>query len=283
MQKPKIKIKDTSFQHCLYSNNPLPPVSFCDHFDWDWDISIVGSNELIFYTHSNIMEGVNDANGTKICWLIEPMDLVPQNYEQIQRHSDSFKYVFTYEKTLLDLGGNYRFIPSGGCWIKSEDQKIYEKSKLVSIIASFKRQLPGHKLRHEVVSNYGGKMDVLGNGYKKIPEKIDGLRDYMFSIVIESCKRDYYFTEKLIDSLMTGTVPIYWGCPSIGDYFNPKGFIIVDSITDIGNILSKITPQMYESMLPFIEENLIKAKDYILSENKIFDDYIKTNKLHINE
>ena len=49
------------------------------------------------------MEGVNDINGNKICWLIEPYDLVMANYEQIKKHNKSFKYVFTYEKTLLDL------------------------------------------------------------------------------------------------------------------------------------------------------------------------------------
>jgi len=279
----KIKIKDTSFQHCLYSNNPMPPVSFCEHFEWDWNTSNVGQDELIFYTHGNIMEGVNDTNGTKVCWLIEPLDLVPNYYEQIKQHNKSFKYVFTYEKTLLDLGQNFRFLPSGGCWIKDSDQKVHNKSKLVSIIASFKRQLPGHKLRHDVISRYRGQMEVLGNGYKKIPEKIDGLRDYMYSVVIENCKRDYYFTEKLIDSLMTGTVPIYWGCPSIGDYFDTKGFIIVDSVKDIGKALSEITPEMYNKMLPYIKDNFEKASNYILSENKVYDDYIKTGKLKINE
>ena len=134
----KIKIKDTSFQHCKFSNNPTPPVSFCEHFEWDWDTSVVGKDELIFYTHDNIMDGVNDTKGKKVCWLIEPLELVNVNYEQIKKYYDYFEYVFTYEKTLLDLGKNFRFIPSGGCWIESDKQQIHNKTKLVSIIASFK-------------------------------------------------------------------------------------------------------------------------------------------------
>ena len=279
----KIKIKDTSFQHCKFSNNPTPPVSFCEHFEWDWDTSVVGKDELIFYTHDNIMDGVNDTKGKKVCWLIEPLELVNVNYEQIKKYYDYFEYVFTYEKTLLDLGKNFRFIPSGGCWIESDKQQIHNKTKLVSIIASFKKQLEGHKLRHDVISNYGNKMDVLGNGYRPIPKKIDGLKDYMFSVIIENCKRDYYFTEKLIDCLITGTVPVYWGCPSIGDFFNKKGFIVVDSVNDVGEALSKITPELYQQMLPYIEDNFNKSKNYILSENYIFDEYIKKNKLYINE
>ena len=274
-----IKIKDTSFQHCEYSNNPLPPVSFCEYLKWDWDAHNVGKDELIFYTHSNIMDGVNDINGQKICWLIEPYDLVGQCYEQIKQYNKNFKYVFTHEKTLLDLGENYKFIPFGGCWIKKEEQKIHHKSKLISIISSWKRQMVGHKLRHDIISVFGNKMDVYGNGYTQIPEKITGLKDYMFSIVIENCKRDYWFTEKLIDCLVTGTVPIYWGCPSIGDFFNTKGFIMVNNMNDVNNMWNNITPEKYNEMKPYIEENLEKGKKYILGENYIYNNYIKTKLL----
>ena len=65
--------------------------------------------------------------------------------------------------------------------------------------------------------------------------------DYRFSIVIENCKRDYWFTEKLIDCLRTGTIPIYWGCPSIGDFFDIRGFILFDDINDLENILNNLT------------------------------------------
>lgn len=282
MKKPKIKIKDGSFSHCQYSNNPLPPVSFCDHFEWDWNTSNIGNDEYVFYTHGDILTAVNDKQGVKIGWLLEPKELIPTCYEDMIKHRDTFKYIFTHDKSMLDLGGNFKYLPFGGCWIKPEDQKIYNKTKLVSIIVSHKRQLKGHKLRHETTSKYGNKLDVLGNGYRRIPEKVDGHRDYMFSVVIENSKADYYFTEKLIDSLVTGCIPIYWGCPSIGDFFNEKGFIIVDNTDNIGEALSKITPKMYEDMLPYVKENFEKAKEYILAENHIYENYIKTGKIEIN-
>ena len=50
-----------------------------------------------------------------------------------------------------------------------------------------------------------------------LKDKIDGLRDYRYHFCIENIKRDYWFTEKLIDCFVTGTIPIYWGCPSIFD------------------------------------------------------------------
>jgi hypothetical protein len=133
----------------------------------------------------------------------------------------------------------------------------------------------GHRLRHEIITAYPNKMDVFGNGYVGIPEKIIGHRDYMFSVVIENCKRDYWFTEKLIDCLVCGSVPIYWGCPSIGDFFNTDGFIIVDNVNEVGAALNKITPELYDEMKPHIEENFKKAKQFILGENTIYNEYIK--------
>ena len=62
---------------------------------------------------------------------------------------------------------------------------------------------------HEVIQKFGNKMTVFGRGYDPIEFKIDGLKDYRFSVVIENCKRDYWFTEKLIDCFVTGTIPIY--------------------------------------------------------------------------
>jgi len=277
--KHKIKIKDTSFRHCYYSSNPTHPVNFSAEIEWDWNLSNIKPNELIFFTHTHILEGVNFRNKNKICWLIEPYDLVPHHYESIKKLHDNFKYILTYDKELLDMGKNFCFIPSGGTWIKPEDRKLWDKNKMVSIIASGKKMLRGHKLRHDVITQYSPHLDVMGNGYKSIPLKIDGLKDYRFSVVIENCKRDYYFTEKLIDCLLTGTVPIYWGCPSIGDFFNIKGMIVVENLEEIGESLNKLTPELYESMKSYLLENFNKARQYNLPENFIYKNLIKTRKI----
>ena len=93
----------------------------------------------------------------------------------------------------------------------------------------------------------------------------DVLFSSQFHLAIESTKVKNYFTEKLIDALITKTVPIYWGCPNIGDFFNEKGIIQVDSIEDIMKTIDELTPETYESMLPYIEENFEIAKEYASS------------------
>jgi hypothetical protein len=46
------------------------------------------------------------------------------------------------------------------------------------------------------------------------------ISNYKFMICFENVSRPNYFTEKLINAYYNGTIPIYWGCPNIGDYIN---------------------------------------------------------------
>ena len=100
--------------------------------------------------------------------------------------------------------------------------------------------------------------------------KVEGLRDYRFSVVIENCKRDYYFTEKLIDCFMTGTVPIYWGCPSIGEFFDTRGMILFDSADEAKEIIESLDKELYHSKEKFVKKNFNKAKEYIIPEDWIY-------------
>jgi hypothetical protein len=59
--------------------------------------------------------------------------------------------------------------------------------------------------------------------------KIEIFETYMFSIVIENSRQIHYFTEKIIDCLLTKTIPIYYGCPNISDYFDTSGWIILET------------------------------------------------------
>ena len=49
--------------------------------------------------------------------------------------------------------------------------------------------------------------------------------DYKFVIAFENRARRGYVSEKLIQSLLVGAIPIYWGAPDVDDYVNPDSFI----------------------------------------------------------
>jgi regulator of sigma D len=114
-----------------------------------------------------------------------------------------------------------------------------------------------------------------GVGYKPIDDKSESLTPYRFSIVIENDKSPHYFSEKIVDCLLCGTVPIYWGADKIGEYFNTNGFFVINSIDDINDILPKLNEKTYNNMLPFVEENYKIASQYLTVEDYMYNKYLK--------
>ena len=266
----ELYIKDSNFNHCAFSNNPTPPVSFSKHIVWNREGAPIGTDVICTDYH------LNEGN---IAWLLEPYEVNSQPYDFVKNNANTYKEIWTHDKEFLSLP-NAKWYPVGGCWIEVNKRKIYEKTKMFSIIASSKNVLHGHKLRHQVIVAGGGIIDAFGPQYKYLANgmgKIDGLADYRYHFAIENSKRDFYFTEKLIDPLMTGTIPIYWGCPSIGNFFNTDGFIIFNDLYDLKEKLKLCTPEYYENKKAAIKENFDIAQNYVLSEDWIYENYFLKN------
>jgi hypothetical protein len=84
---------------------------------------------------------------------------------------------------------------------------------------------------------------------------------------VENCKEDNYFSEKLIDCLLCGTVPIYWGAPDISEYFDTRGMIIFNNLDEFMNILPTLTVELYETKKNEISINYEAAKRLSLTNN----------------
>lgn len=219
-------------------------------------------------------------DGVKVLYLCEPNEISGMVQSAIINHK-SFDYILTHEPAVLEQCDNAVIFEFGGCWVRDYD--FPEKEYSVSTIVGFKRMAEGHRLRHDLWKRQNRvtipkKFFISGNdpqhlrmpafennpvlGKDKTP-----LFNSMFHIVIENCKKDNWFTEKLIDSLQTKALPIYWGCPNIGDWFNLEGMIIVNDLEDIIREVNNLTPEVYQNKLQAIEENYEKSKDFInLSE-----------------
>ena len=201
--------------------------------------------------------------------ILEAEPSIPQLMAIIDNPNfvSQFDYIYTFDPTLLARDINkYLFFVVGGCWIASSDRQLHPKSKLCSMIASPKNLLTGHKLRHEIVDRFSARLDgIFGSGYTMIPQKIEGLKEYMFSLAIENCREPYYMTEKLIDCFVTGTVPIYWGANAVNDFFNPNGMILFNDISELEDIFANLNADLYRKMLPAIEDNFKIALDHYAS------------------
>lgn len=260
----KVHIRDNNF---FSSKNPNRPNN---HFDWVWDTSLK-DNFITIFTDNFIKEAQNNKSKHKIAWLIEPPSIYPKIYEEIKKIHNNFDEVYTFNDSLLSIGPKFKYMPYGTCWIAPNDRKIYPKTKNISIIVSNKRYTEGHKLRHEIVQRYRYRMDVMGLGYKPFKNKVDGHRDYRYSIVVENSRVNSYFSEKLLDCFLSGTVPIYWGFSKINEMFDPKGVICFNSIDQLKYILDKASVNDYNSRIGAIRNNFNTAKKYSCLEKSLWE------------
>ena len=188
---------------------------------------------------------------------------------------DNFRCVFTYDAGLLKLDDRFRFAPAQGTLVKHH--KRYNKSKLVSLISSDLALTPGHRERLRWVEKLKDKVDLFGRGFNPISYKEDGLCDYMFSVAIENSRVENYHTEKVHDCFATGTIPIYFGCPNIGDFFNPEGIIILDQDFDPDSL----TSELYFSKMHAVMDNLERVRQYDLVEDYIYEKYFATGVFNV--
>lgn len=209
----------------------------------------------------------------KIAWCQESPGIKPYVYNNIIEVEHKFDYILTFHSELLKRNPKkYILNLCGSSRVADRDFKLHPKSKGISIIASDKTFTEGHRLRHEVVKKLEG-VDCWGTGYKHFTNKLDPLKDYMFSIAIMNIRIDNFFTEVLTDCLALGTIPIFWGCPNVSDYFNSDGIIQFKDINDLFNL--KLTKQLYESKIDAIKENIKIAKTMVSTDDIVAKNIIK--------
>ncbi|SFR57057.1 glycosyltransferase family 10 domain-containing protein [Litoreibacter janthinus] len=197
--------------------------------------------------------------------IVEPDVVHGHHLKNAQRMRWRFEHILTKNAELLAAAPNALHYVFGFTFIDDIDSINPEKSKMTSLIASAKRDLEGHRLRHQIVDHVreaGLDVDVMGRGYKPFERKQDGLESYRYSVVIENIRESDYFTEKIVDSALCKTVPIYWGCPNIARFFNPDGMIICQSEADIRAALQQVSNDDYAARRAAIAENADRAKFY---------------------
>ena len=90
-----------------------------------------------------------------------------------------------------------------------------KKDKILSIIVSGKKGLPGYEWRTQLADRlkrvFGKDCDIFGFGHNPIADKKEALDRYQFTVTIENESHDYYWTEKLSDAYLGHTYPIYAG------------------------------------------------------------------------
>lgn len=176
-----------------------------------------------------------------------------------------FHRLLTFDARMLRLA-NARFCTFGATWVRAPEAIDTTKTRELSLIASKKRLLRGHRARHGMARWLRAEeieADLLGRAYRPIDTKEEGLAPYRFSLVIENSREPGYFTEKLIDALLCRTVPIYWGAPDVEAWFLPEGMILCESMADMKAACRSLGPEAYAARAEAIEENRRRAMAHL--------------------
>ncbi len=243
-----------------------------EHFEW----SLAGADSVYtWFTNWTLMNVAHGKYPKRVVWLLEPPSIQDWPYDAVITYRKEWDAIMTYDKRLLQLGDNrFKFAPHGGSWIDWDLWGMHEKTKDVCMIVSDKNESEGHKLRHEIAKEFGDRIDVYGPSYQRFDRKFDVLKDYRYCVVVESVKMDYYFSEKLIDPISVGCIPIYWGCPSItrNDFIGSVAMIEFYEMEKLKSVLEWVSRGGWFPEYG-IKENLEKAKQYRMPEDWMFEHY----------
>lgn len=149
------------------------------------------------------------------------------------------------------------------------NMEIPIKNQLISCISSNKSQFPGHILRVNFIRNLiNSKIDIklFGRGFNYLNDKFDGLSSFKYSIVIENSSSSNYWTEKISDCFLSYTMPFYYGCTNINDYFPENSLIKIDI-----NNFQKSIEIIEEAIASELWEKNIDS--IVFSRNKILNEY----------
>jgi hypothetical protein len=250
----------------------------------------------------NIYKVFVDSNEPAVCYMKE-------KEEDIIKFCNFYNLILTSNKNILDKVSNSKLFLYGTTWLNKQNKdKTYlgeidlnfqgfnlNKINSISFLKTNKSPeeiniVPGYGLREKI---WPLKNNINHNSlfyYSNVFHNITGIDNdgplpndnklnifnSKFSIIIENSKEVNYFSEKLIDCLLTKTIPIYWGCPNIGDYFDINGFILFNDENDFLNKINSINlADYYISKQSFIENNFSEAKKYAINYSKRLENIIK--------
>jgi len=180
----------------------------------------------------------------------------------------------------MDSGAEPRtFVPTHAMtrswWVKRTVDQLEQcaeipKSRMLSWVTSDIALLKGHRdrlaflgrLRREV------RLDLFGRGFNPVGDKWDALAPYRFSIAYENYRAPGYFTEKLMDCLVTLTVPVYSGAPDICDYFPERAIVRIDP--DDPEVFEQIRSAVTESNYGKRLDALREARHLVLHRYNMF-------------
>ncbi len=237
-----------------FTTNPIPACDYAVviHRTPDWVTELDCPPEHLWFAHFE-----------------PPIDF----WQGINLDNDRYAKVFTTDPNLR--GSRYVHTNPLHKWMVKQDYdslsrgRVPEKNRNCSWIMRNVQIFPGHQARQKFLNRITGQIDfdLFGRGYEYLDDKWDGLAPYRYSFVIENHQNDFYWTEKIMDSFLAWTMPIYFGARKITDFFPAEALIQIE--LDDPNAVVKIKDAIAHNMWAKNLNAIREARRRVLNEHHI--------------
>jgi hypothetical protein len=223
----------------------------------------------------------------------------------VKNHNYLFTGILTWSDELLNTCPNAILFHHNSNnldddYIDSFKDKL--KQFEVSFLSGAKNLVKGHRVRQEIY-NIGDQVSIPKKWFYTLDDfnqedfdkggigrpkeqywigKQVCFKESMFHIAVENVKYNNWYTEKIGDAFSTKTIPIYWGCPNLGDLgYDERGIIRFSNTQELIYILNNLTIDKYYEMKPYVDHNyeVIKLDDFKTKLISLFDEFCKLNNI----
>jgi hypothetical protein len=202
-------------------------------------------------------------------------------HDWVIENKDAFTVILTQSDKVLNNCETAIYQPFGHTWLKPDQyEKEHDKKFQLAHLQGKLLKTYGHSLRHEVTAREN-EFSIPTKFYETYGDRnnIDDARlgkEFIFSnsqfgVVIENTSHRGYFTEKILDCFLLKTIPLYWGCSNIGDYFDTDGIITFNNVDDLVYITNQLNESYYENRKEIINKNWKLALEYVNYEQNIIN------------
>ena len=200
----------------------------------------LGKNDhIVIFPYSKTLLTANAQVTCKVSLiLVEPKAVHARYYNIILILRYLYHNILVRDPKLASKFKNVHSFSFAELWIETDNLKLPDFSQKggISLIASMKNDLEGHKLRHKLISfdksHTHQFLTPLGRAYEQFENMVSALAPFQYSVIIENSIEPHYFSEKILNCLACKTIPIYWGHDSVKQYFDTSNWLFFNDVED---------------------------------------------------
>ena len=238
----------------------IKPLVFCGDRSLDTD-HMFSPQDAPVSIHIDTLN-LEDTTPYRVFMEMEPPQVCDLVQEIIDNHG-FYDLILAWHERILNECPNAVKFTFQGPWFAGST--LLPKKFSVSFLTSSKDKYPGHELRQEIFKGLPKSIGALSVTKHRSPPWVDRspmFERFQYHIAVENSRCNNYFSEKLLDCFVSRTLPLYWGCPNLQEFFNMDGVLVFETYKDLMNLLTSLTPKFYQDHAPAIEDNFQRSLAY---------------------